>query len=242
MDRSSRTARSSCLFIATGILLAAIACGDEILPPMDNGAAADFAPRRSGGEVDARIRIELSGSGLFRVGYGDLRAAGVPDLDIVGSRLRLFRLSAEHAIHTSTAGQFGSGDYFIFYATPFRSDHTLTNVFWLGFGNGGLRMAAVDAAPGSGPDVTTHVARAVLDAHRIYSPTYEPDNASLDHWFYSFMDKSGGVSNSFALATPDRIPSLAAAATLTLHGNNDYPQANPDHMTEMKSPRFPTPT
>ncbi len=216
-----------------GLALSSAVRAADLLPPM-LGRAQDFAVRRAGAEADARIRLNTSGEGLHRVTGAALTAAGVPAEQLVGGRMRLFNRDREVAVFTTTDALFGADDALVFYAEPWETVYTRTNVYWLGFADGGTHMAARGAAPAADPAVTTAWHTVVHEPDLLYANNYRPNDASLDHWFAGFMTRSNGDYNVFALATPDKDPAAhVASIELTIHGTTSDPAYDPDHATSI---------
>lgn len=60
-------------------------------------------------------KIKLSETGIYRVGYQQLKNAGIPIDGINGSEIQLFNLGKEQFINVSNDGSFGSNDYIEFH-------------------------------------------------------------------------------------------------------------------------------
>jgi hypothetical protein len=177
-----------------------------LLPPM-NGHPQDFARRRAGADVNACIKIKVHAGGIHTLTYGTLLAAGVDDAEITGSNLRMFYKDRELAIAVSTNGKFThSTDHTItFYAEPFESFHTDENVYWLGFGPGGLRMTSrsvTDDASLGAPD-TVACRRITLDDKLYYGDNLvdyfrekrmEIDDGSYTGWFLGTIANPSGIA------------------------------------------------
>ncbi|MBM4148929.1 MAG: hypothetical protein FJ224_07785 [Lentisphaerae bacterium] len=199
-----------------------------------NGSKSDFAERRAGSNVNARIRMETGSRGLYGLGLADLVAAGVPAEDIVGSQLRLFNRAAEVPVHVTTSGAFGSADLMIFYAQDYDSSYSRTNVYWLGFGSGGARMATRDASVLAATETVTNYTHTTVHAPEwVYRPSDFTADATLDHWFAAYVsNKYLQDSNTFRVWTGDRLSGSVAEAFLHLYGTSSDP-INPDHETRL---------
>ena len=80
----------------------------------------------------------------------------------MGDQLRLYARSQEVAIAVSSSGTWSSSDYLLFYGKSFNGACSKTNVYWLGFGGAGRRMATRAAPLCAGAPVvlsTSHVVR-----------------------------------------------------------------------------------
>ena len=204
--------------------------GEDLLPPM-NGYASDFAQRRAGSIVNADIKITVSEEGLYKVSQSELLAAGVSSDALVGSEMRLFNRTWEVAISVSTDGLFGADDFIIFFADTYESSFTESNVYWLGFGAGGLRMAERSGAPIALKDVIlSYVHRSTHNPELMYFNNFLPNDSSFDHWFTAFISKTYNENNSFSIWTGERDSSGTAVIKLSLHGGDSY-VGTPDHET-----------
>lgn len=176
-----------------------------LLPPMQ-GHPADFAHRRAGAEVDACIQVAVREGGIYKLTYGNLIAAGVDDAELTGSNLRMFYKDRELAIRVSTTGKFtdNNAHYVLFYAEPFTSFHSEENVYWLGFGPGGLRMTFRNVAddPGLGAPVDQACRRITKDEKNFYNDTLidhfrenqmPVDDGNYTGWFLGNIANPSGV-------------------------------------------------
>lgn len=223
------------VFGAVGLILltASSAYGQDLLPPM-NGYAVNFAQRRAGLDVSADIKLSVSKEGLHKVTQAQLIAAGVPSDRLVGNQMRLFCRDWETAIDVSTDGLFGVDDFLLFWAQPYESSYTKTNVYWLGFGPGGQRMSQRSGAPiPSGQSIVSYRHRSVYDPELLYLDNFQPNDASFDHWFAGFMSKGTNVNNMFTVWSGNRLSTGTAYAHLSLRGGDEY-AGNPDHKTTVK--------
>jgi len=215
------------------VVLATVACGQDLLPPMD-GYADDFALRRAGIDVDANIKLSVSQEGLHKVTRGELVAAGVPADRLVGDQMRLFCRTWETAIYVSTEGLFGADDFFLFWAQPYESTYTKTNVYWFGFGADGQRMDQRSGLliPGD-PAIVSYRHRTVYSPELMFFNNFMPNDSSFDHWFAGFMSGGTNVNNTFSIWSGNRLDSGTAYADLSLHGGDDY-AGTLDHITSVK--------
>jgi hypothetical protein len=206
----------------------------DLLPPM-NGSASDFALRRAGAVVNADVRVATTQPGLHSLGRDDIVRAGVPAERIVGNRVRMFYRENEIAVYISDDGLLDANDFILFYAESYESTYTRTNVYWLGFGEGGLRMASRDGRMiGAAPAVTQHLHTVVYRPEKMYVINYRTSDASIDHWFAAFLSKSGGDHDTFELATEGRIDAGTATLSVVLHGVSSDTGEDPDHRTSVR--------
>lgn len=218
--------------LCAGLMAAAQAfAAQDLLPPM-NGAAGDFAQRRAGAEVSAEWRIGVTGEGLYRISGSTMASRGLTN--VIGSELRLFCRTQEVAITTSTDGAFASGDYLLFYGIPHDGYYTTTNVYWLGTGGTGLRMAtrACSRLTNGYADVGTFTNLSRQAADRLYRAYYQPTNEAMDHWFAGLLTPTSDTSFT---VTCDNLSSTAQARIeVVLYGLTQDALADPDHRTDVK--------
>lgn len=221
-----------------GLLAAALLAGsglraaDSALPPM-NGYPADFAPRRAGAEADARIKLSVTNEGLYRLTQPELVAAGVDPMELAGSQLRLFCTTQEVAIFVSNGGLWTADDYLVFYATAFDGGYSDANVYWLGLGEGGKRMAVRPAAPIPGlPDTVACPWRARYHRDTFIQDKYRAEDEGSDHWFAEVLSEADPVC--LGLVTDEAEPDQPAVLTAVLYGHSNAGKINPDHFTRIK--------
>lgn len=202
---------------------------DSLLPPM-NGLAQDFAVRRAGADCNASIRIGVTRDGVHRLAFAALTNAGVSAGALVGDQMRLFCRTQEVAIAVSTNGPWSGGDSLLFWGRGFDGTHTETNVYWLGFGAGGQRMALQAAAEQGWPMVTTCVQRVAYRPKLRYRDTSWVSE-DFDHWVADWLT-NGAVA--ITLATPVPVTNGTATLDLLVYGYTSDLNKNPDHGTEIK--------
>jgi len=200
-----------------------------------NGLASDFAGRRAGAEVSADIRIGVTNEGIYRITRAALTNAGVPASALTGSVLRLFCRTQEVAITVSSTGLWTTNDYLLFAASGFDGYYTTTNVYWLGFGPGGARMASRSATPfGAVSDVTSYRQQALHYVKYDYEDLYRPDDTSFDHWFdpYPIFDTSEQTN---ALPTDQVVTNTQSQFDAVLYGVGvSGGPTHPDHCTRVR--------
>lgn len=224
--------RPGTIWLACAAGFVRLAMGAEpLLPPM-NGARGDFAPRRAGAEVGATVRISVTNEGLYRLTQPELTGVGMKSGDLVGSQIRLYCRTQEVAIIVSSNGLWTTNDYLLFFGTGFDGYYTSTNVYWLGTGGSGARMATRPAPPFAGVQpVTSSTWIAHYDKDRSFRDNYRPDDESLDHWFAGASQN--GVVTNFPLTTTCVVTSQPAGLTALLHGYTSADTVNPDHLTRV---------
>jgi len=185
-----------------------------LLPPM-NGNPSDFQERRAGAEVNAAARIGITQDGLYRIAYSNFLAAGITNP--VGSEIRLFCQTQEVALYISTVGAMGTDDFALFYGYAHNGYYSSTNVYWLGAGGTGLRMATQNAATNATAASLTSCWQTIWSAsNALYRPADFPEDEQFDHWFADYI--TAAHSSRVAIATPARIPGLPASFELRVRG------------------------
>jgi hypothetical protein len=211
------------------LLAGATACRAGLLPDISNGDASEFALRRAGSEIVASYRIGVTRDGLYRINASTLAAAGISNA--VGSELRLYCATQEVAMYVSADGLLTSNDYAVFFGEGYDGYYTATNVYWLGTGGSGLRMATRSAAPKAGiGDVTSYVHAITMNTSQLYRAFYRPEDESIDHWFAALIRTNGDTS--FVVSVDGPIVSEPAVLGVVLHGLTTN-VASPDHRTHV---------
>lgn len=206
---------------------------DSVLPPM-NGVPSDFAPRRAGADVLASIRVGVTNDGIFRITQPALTNAGVTTSSLTGSIIRLFGRTQEVAIYVSNSGLWTTNDYLLFAGTHFDGEYSITNVYWLGFGPGGKRMATRSATPFSGAATVSSCRKKALH-HVDYwmKDTYRWDDESFDHWIDQYMSVDTS-EQTFSLPTDQIVASGTAVFEGVFFGLGSTDSVNPDHCTRVR--------
>lgn len=200
----------------------------SLLPPM-TGQKSDFAERRAGKEVNASIRIGITTEGLYRVTYSSLTNAGVLPSNLVGGMMRLFCRTQEIAILVSNTNQWDSSDYFLFPGAGFDGYYSATNVYWLGFGAGGKRMATRPASPIPGASLATSSRfKALHHVDYYFKDTYRWNDTSLDHWVDQTMSLYA-AEQAFGLPTDNAVTNDGALLEAVMLGYGAL-----DHATKIR--------
>jgi len=78
-------------------------------------------------------------------------------------------------------------DTLLFYGQKAGTRYTDENVYWLTWGSGnGLRMSAVDGAPGGASVAANFPARQHIERNERYVPSY-PSGPDLDRWYWTYI-------------------------------------------------------
>jgi len=203
----------------------------QLLPPVENGTADEFAQRRAGAAVNASLKISVTQKGLYKISYNQLVAAGLTGIN--GQSIRLFNRNEEISRYVSSQGTWSQNDYIIFYGKPHEGYYTQTNVYWLGVGGSGLDMQQQNASPiTAAPTSYTYLFSETYDKKDLYRPYYRPWDESINHWFAAYLSNTKDTDTPIP-ADPLLVPAGTASLSVFLHGlTTDY-SANPDHQTRI---------
>lgn len=171
------------------------------------------------------FRIRVARDGLTSLSYAALQAAGFPSgitttalylRDSGGTELAI------RVLDTNASGQFDGEDQVLFWGQGLAGNrYTRSNVYWLGYdSSAGLRMATVNAPPGTGsaPQAYTHTLR--FEQNRLYRG-YTPLSDATDHWYWTWL-YAGGLNEALTLPVTltnyAAIPGTYVTVRLTLVG------------------------
>ncbi len=177
-------------------------------------------------------KIAVNQTGIYRLTYGDLLAAGVLRDQPNPRTLALHRGTTEIPIHVTgeADGAFDPGDLLIFYGQPAQTRYTDTNIYWLTVGGAnGQRMAERSVQPAGAVRVTSFL----TTLHREQNVEYVswlPRRADHEHWFWNYTLPPASMMRSytFTLAHPIATP---YTATLRLAAVG---RTTGDHRIEVK--------
>jgi len=218
--------------VATLISSSPVSAFEDLLPPM-NGQASDFAVRRAGADVSASIQIGVTNQAVYCISQTGLVAIGVSPSSLIGSQLRLYSRSQEVAIAVSSSGAWTNGDYLLFYGKGFDGACSKTNIYWLGFGGTGLRMAG-RAVPlrGGAPTVLSTPRTVQYNRRYWFWETYRPADDWFDHWFADSL--ANGTNTNTTLPTDNCNTSQPASFVGLFFGYSSTTGIVPDHNTRVK--------
>lgn len=189
----------------------------SVIPAM-NGDRGDFAERRAGREFSASIRFGIANEGLYRLTYSVLTNAGVSPALLIGNNIRVFCRTQEVAISVSSTGTWTSTDYLLLAGVGYDGYYTPTNVYWLGFGAGGKRMASRSASPFPGiAPVTSHRFTALHHDDYYFKDNYRWNDNSLDHWIDRVMSYYA-LETNFTLVTDNVLTGIEARMEAVMMG------------------------
>ena len=174
-------------------------------------------------------RVKVREDGFYKLTYAELNAAGLPVSSLDPRTFRLYNLGSEVAIYVEgeADGGFGVNDYLLFYGQAVASKYTADNVYWLTYGQGtGLRMAAHNAAPGTGATPAFYDAQRHIEQNQYYIPL-TPGSESVERWMWDYIYPPSQPSwtHTFSLTAPYAGPATLTVAMLGYLQN----AINPDH-------------
>lgn len=168
------------------------------LPPASAQVDAAAPSLIETGTFTPSLKISLTSTGLYRLTYAQLTAAGFNVASMDPRQLTLTHGGAEVPIRVvgESDGVFGAADYVLFYGTRYEDVYTNVNVYWLEQGGvNGLRMAAQDGAPG-GASVPAHFpVRVHAEVNQNYWQNM-PNGTGQEHWFWGTLlsPNTGGLA------------------------------------------------
>lgn len=188
----------------------------------------------------AGLRMTVSGSGIVRLTYTALAAAGAPVVTLDPATLRVLWREQELAIEVTGAddGHFDPEDEVRFYAAAQESRYMRTAIYWLRWGgSNGLRMTTHNATPsGTTPEITVYTRTLRLEQDQEYRSTMLGLTKDDDHWFYADeIYPRPGLSvdtktHNFVAADAAGVPGVQVNGRF---GGGDPQSANPDSWVGM---------
>lgn len=101
---------------------------------------------------DPGWRIKVRETGMHKLTFSELQAAGIPVETIDLATIKMFHLGEEMAISVVP------GEGVTFYGEAIESKYTADNIYWLTYGgNAGLRMQTIDGTPGTASAPESHL-------------------------------------------------------------------------------------
>ena len=159
------------------------------LPPAMTWPLAGSAPAAGDGW---RVRLSVVQPGLQEITYDDLVGAGMA---MSGSDPRTWQLYRQQQplpalIIGEEDGRFDPGDALLFYAPPWRPEHSPEAIYWLVAGTTpGLRVPQRMAEPGPAPVLPTFQDTIHLEEQRLYRSDFAALDAQgrPDRWFWTSL-------------------------------------------------------
>lgn len=146
-------------------------------------AAAPWQPPEPG------YRIAVEETGIYKIGYDQLSAAGLPVDTINPQSFQMFYQGNEISVLVSgeADGVFDPMDYILFYGQKLDDKYTRKNIYWLTYGQAnGLRMTGEDGTPAGMPDVNSYSAESQYEQDLIYS-SLAPGADDIDRFVWRIL-------------------------------------------------------
>lgn len=181
-----------------------------------------------------RYRITLRETGIYRLGYADLLAAGVPLTGLDPRTLQVYEGDNELAVEVTgeADGRFDPGDVIRFYARSVRSFYTDANTLWLVVGRAaGRRMTTRDVSPTNDTPADSFPHTQRFEQDRIYR-SIMPAASGVDHWYWGqtyVLSRGSVLTFTAAFTVENPLSTGAVSLTLDLWGGSADPRVVPDH-------------
>ena len=174
---------------------------------------------------DPGWRINVRETGMYKLTFAELEAAGFPIETVDPETIQMFHLGTEIAIKVLP------GDVIIFYGKAIDSKYTSDNVYWLTYGsNLGSRMDSIDGTP-IGADVAVSFPEVEhLEEDHLYRSKVAGDD-DLDRYLWGYVNRNGSTVNpkfDYAINLEKRFDG-DLTLTLMLMGYLQDFSVNPDH-------------
>ncbi|RME80366.1 MAG: DUF11 domain-containing protein [Caldilineae bacterium] len=186
-------------------------------------------------------KIKIYDSGLYRVTYSDLTAAGFNPAGIDTSTFQLFTEGVEVPIFLFDGGDdaFDPGDYFVFYGEQRQTRYTDYNYYWFVAGEASrLLPTTVDGTPAGAPAAQDFEHTLHFEGNELYESALPLTGDDVDRWYWKYFCAVGRPcrtrsSYSFSADLP-AVSSIPHTATITvvLRGAGNL-AANPDHAVQV---------
>ena len=188
-----------------------------------------------------QLKIGISSDGFYQLTYAELSAAGFDFAGVDAHSIKITNRGTELAIRVEGEedGQFGPGDWILFYGKANADIYTTINIYWLSAGGDpGLRIATRSGTPG-GAQLATQFPTTMHAEQDTYYWQTMPNGAGQDHWFWGDRISSNSYPSlptyreyGLSLGHPS---SLASEATIRvrLKGFTNDQYASPDHRTRL---------
>jgi len=183
-------------------------------------------------------RIAVDDSGIYKLTYDDLLAAGVLDGSPDPNYFQMFYHGEEIAIEVNSGEDdvFNFNDTIIFFAESIENKYTSENIYWLLIGDvPGKRMTYVSSEPET-PDLK-------LDFHELIHLEQHPDeflylsNApgddNLERLFWDYLDLGDPSSGSYSFYATAPVSNETGIIRIALLGYKQDYSINPDHHIEV---------
>ncbi|MFQ5578172.1 MAG: C25 family cysteine peptidase, partial [Anaerolineae bacterium] len=176
-------------------------------------------------------RVVVTDSGLYALTYDDLAAAGLPVATLDPRTLQLSHGQTRRPVAVwvegESDGRLDPGDRLLFYAPPYFSRYSDTDVYFLSRGqSAGRRMAVQPGNPAGLPPGTPRL-MATAEENHFYDSLYPARDG--DRWYWMQLRRPNLITATVPVSLSSPLPAGPdAALTLWLQGYTN-PAPNPDH-------------
>jgi len=197
----------------------------------ENEPRPELAERRAGFDPGVGTRLLVNTTGLYRVSYEELAAAGFDFAGVQASHLALARGDQAVPIRVEAGGaqkgqRFGPGGFIEFYGEALDTLYSRTNVYLLRVDPALARRVAVDRQTPRGTAATCYRETVRVERDRAYSFGTVTDDPWYDTRLLAFTRP---VSETFSFDVDDHVEGAAPARlTVELWGSSVW-SADPDH-------------
>lgn len=191
------------------------------------------------------LRIGITADGIYRIGYDDLRSAGIDPATIDPRQLAMTSQKKPIAIEVigGDDGNFGQEDSIIFFGQKFHGSiqdekYTDENIYWLHPAERvGRRITTIDATPAETLEPPKSFTTTIhAEENRYWYTQYKMDPPQKTTWFWSYLRpiKAGAtVSDTLPTMIPYPIREGRFTLTLTEIARTQSQKAEPDHRTTL---------
>ncbi|MDJ0764304.1 MAG: C25 family cysteine peptidase [Myxococcota bacterium] len=181
----------------------------------------------------AALRVEVNQTGMYRMTYEDLIAAGLPRR-VHADTLQLFNQGSEVAIKVVSRGRgrrLRSGDQLVFFGKGVDDPYTDTNVYWLRWGRRlGKRMDLIDGSVAAWGIIHPESFSELVhqeENHVIWASM--PGAPENDYWFWEKITAPNTSEYIVDIPSPD-VDRAEALVRVALRGRSTDP-VYPNHHT-----------
>lgn len=214
--------------------LAAQVLNPEDARPVFSAPAPATAPQTAG----AMAYVDVASSGLTRLTYEALAAAGVAVAGLNPAQVQLMRAGQPVPLEWQGDGDaaFEPGERFVFYAAPRFSRYAAHDSYALTTApGGGLRLTTRSGSPAALPAGVAWVDQTV-EVNDLYTPDCFcptlPAGRDGERWAWKLLVNPGAPSTSLAFNVASRNAAQPATLTAWLIGKTNFAAA-PDHRTAL---------
>ncbi len=162
------------------------------------------------------FKVFVDETGLYRLSYADLAAAGLPVDQLDPRTFQMFEAGREVAIQVTGEddGSFDHEDSILFFGQPVDTRYTDVSVYWLTYGQAAGQRMAQRSGIEDGQPLPAYQEQARYEENQIYISTLPLDEGH-DHWYGPSVQAAGyntPSARTFHLA----LDSVAAAGEARL--------------------------